>query len=445
MLIEALATTSMWAVLAATLYGIVRGLVDTRRVVGPPFLFSVGMLLIVCPQLAVILLNRSRVPDDALVIFCVMVLAGGIAFALGSRGIGRAGGAPRDYPVVTWKIDDRKLLRFGLVVSGVGTVGYALAFSGGEFGYVTGWQVYWITLSRVTSVGLTLLSVALVLRFTFVRLLCVAVFCIYPIASALIFGRRSMALELPLILFGPLLIMRPAIRIPRGAVVLALALFFVVAYAIPYWRAEFSDGRHLDAIMELPLSEIVSGIFSGGNNKTLEVAEGALVAGADWHLGTYEWGLRTLYNGLVEAYVPGTLLGRDAKYALFWGEPSNFDAARNYYGLPINDYTAKTGFTDLFRQFSFGGVFVIFLVSRVFRRWITSYRVYGDERTLLAWCVFIAIPAGIPYGPIFSDLPRLLPDILVLLLAIKYSVHRGAALRQPSAGTRGNSYMMRQA
>ena len=233
-----------------------------------------------------------------------------------------------------------------------------------------------------------------------------------------------MTIVLPLIYLLPFLIYRPNLRIPASWVAGGLVFVFLVVYALPYWRDKFDEGQHWQIIQQWPVSEIMEEIFSKDSDKVLEVADSMIVIGARYQRGNYEWGIVTLYNYIIQSYVPGSLIGQEFKDSLRIGEGISFDWVEKTYGIPVAFYTAKDGYTDLFGQFSFFGALIMYMVGRGYRRISDAVKYYGDGRAIIFLCFFITFPASIAYGSITLGLVVQLPILAVMLLSYRWCVRR---------------------
>lgn len=407
------------AILVITTLGIFWGLWNTRRVIEAPFLLAVGLMILLVPQLYFVLLNPWRVPDDGYWVFCLMVCLCSLALYIGYALPTRLRRARFEYG-----FNDRRLFQLGILIAGLGTLGYAQVFAMGTIDVWRGWAVYWVTLAKLTLPGLTLLVLAFMQNRSFLKFGWVAVFAIFPMLAVVLFGRRSMTLLLPIVLLLPYLIYSPRYKPSRVLVLAALFGAFVVVYAFPYWRGDFMDYRHVEAVERLPLSQVVENVFRSNSNKVLEVVDAIVVVGAQYNYGQFDWRLATVYNNLIGLYVPGGLLGYELKASLMVKTPDLGALASYYYRIPVANYTAKTGFADLYTKFSFFGALVALLIGRVFRYMSELMRQNRDGRAILFLCFFISIPASLTYDALFYSLLTQLPTIFIFVVALKFCVRK---------------------
>jgi hypothetical protein len=394
--------------------GIVWGLIDTRRVIQAPFLYAVGMLLILCPQLY-IAANRN-LPDEAFWVFSLMVVLCSIALYWGYS----SGTKTRNNNKYRWVINDDRAFQLGLFAASIGTIGTVQIITMGEIKDWRGWPVYWITLAKFIVPGISLILISFIQSKKPTRLIYAIFFSLSPLSSIFLAGRRSATLTLPLVYLLPWLIYNPKIRISRLAILGFIFFAFVVAYAFPYWRSQFKYGNYWEIIQNYPLAQIIEEMFSSDSEKVLEIVDGIVTAGAHYQLSNYGLGWTKIYNGLVQNYVPGGLIGQDIKDALRFGDGIDLDWISQAYGIPVASYTAKSAYTELFGEFSFFGCAVLFYVGKWFRQLYDATIYQFDGRAIIFMCFFIALPTSIAYGALIDGLITQIPQISVMLLAFKW-------------------------
>lgn len=418
----------IWSYIIYTLttLGLLWGISNTRRLIEAPFLYSVGMAVIVCPQLFVATNHYWRVPQQAFRVFSIMVILCTVALYWGySWGRKTTQKQQHVFPEYRWEIDHNRLFRLGLLIGLIGTFGRIQVLSFGEIeGLWRGWPVYWATLSRLTQPGISLILISYFHSRQLYRLVCALGLSFLPFQLIITGGRRAMAFTLPFIYLLPIHMYKPRFRIPRPVVICALALALVIVYAVPYWRGSFSDGRYFDIIRERPIQEIASDMFSGDRDRVLEVIDGMIVTGAHYETNRYGLGIDRIYNTMIHRYVPGGLIGRDLKNSLFLNSGMSRDWVATVYGIPVSFYTAKTSFSEVFGEFSFFGCILFFYVGYFFR--IIHYRaIYlSDGRAIIFLCFFITFPAGLPYGSMLNTIVGQLPIIVVMMLAFKLCLYK---------------------
>jgi hypothetical protein len=403
-----------------TLAGLAWGLLDTRRVIEAPFLYAMGSALILLPQLYVAASQGVRVPDQAYLVFCIMVILCTLALYLGYSVSPRQASKKTNHKKLLI-VEPNQLYILGFVTAIAGSVG---VFELGTLGTITawrGWPVYWVTLSTFIVPGITLMMVAYICSPNLWKLLPVLLFTYVPLTAIFEYGRRSSALTLPLVFAIPLLLYRRNLRIPRWLIVLGLTCAFFVVYAFPVWRDHFKEHNYVQLFRDHPPSEIFDNLFADSRTDPLEITDGMIVTGATYARSSYEWGAG-FYNMVIQNYVPGSLIGYDLKNSLFVGNGIGQGWVTEVYNIPVASYTSKSGFQDLFSQFSFLGCLITYLIGREFRRAHEAATQKRDARAIIFLCFFASIPAGIAYAPLTIVVALSLPEVLLMLVAFKWCV-----------------------
>jgi hypothetical protein len=403
-----------------TLVGLIWGLIDTRRIIEAPFLYATGMAIILCPQLYVAASGAIQVPDEAYRVFCIMVILCTVAFYAGYFQTPAGRGRKRRFEKRR-VLDHKRLYLLGLICSAAGMVGqYELS----RLGTITdwrGWPVYWLNLLAFLLPGIILMLVAYLHAPRLWRLVPPLILLYVPLTWVFDSGRRQAALTLPLVLVMPFLIYRRNLRVPRWAIVAGLLAAFVVVYAFPQWRKSFDQHDYLQTIRDNPPSTLIDAMLHGNKGDPLEITDGMIVTGARYELGNYEYG-KSLYNQLIQNWVPGTLIGYGLKNSLFIGQGIGQEWVSEVYNIPVASYTAKSGYEDLFSQFSFFGCIVMYLIGRGFRKVYESAVRDWDVRAIIFLCFFISFPAGIAYGSIAMVVALSIPEIALMLVAFRLCV-----------------------
>lgn len=415
-------------VLAASV-GLIWGLRDTRRVIEAPFLYAFGMSILMIPQYFVTVIDPSRVPDEAFLVYSMMIMLCSALFYWGYFGANKR---PRGRSRLRSRhvIDADRLFSYGLVVAMIGTVGSLQLQSFGEIDEWRGWPVYWYTLSKFTLPGVTMILISYAQSRKFIFLVAALLLSIFPFLTVLDAGRRSMTMMLPVIYLLPIMIYNVRWKPPRFAIVVFMALAFVIVYAFPYWRGEFAGRRYLAVVAEYPISFIMTDIFSAGSGKTLETIDSMILTGAHFSLDYYEWGM-TLYNQLVQNYVPRGLVGSEFKDSLRWGSGIGLGWTAEVYGIEVAYYTGKSAYSEVFGQFGFLGSAVFFFIGRVFRLVRDAIVTSGDGRAIIFLCFFIQVPASLAWSQFLLGLVLSLPNIFVMLLAFRFCVRKVERLPRP--------------
>lgn len=422
---------AFFVIVILTLVGLVWGLINTRRVIEAPFLYATGMALILCPQLYIVASDGSRVPDEAFWVFGIMVVLCTAALYIGYfRRPKLHTSRPRSDELHA--INHARLYGLGLAFALLGVFGYYKLSQMGTITVWRGWPVYWLNVLAFLVPGIILMLVAYVNAPTLLRLLPIVLGSVIPLTWIFGSGRRSATLTLPLVYAMPFLIYRKNFRVPRLAIVIGLVLGFIVVYAFPVWRDSFKERDYLQTLQDYPLSEIIDNMFSPSNDKPLEIADGMILTGARYQRGNYEWG-SAFYNQLVQNYVPGSLIGYDLKNSFFKGNGVKGDWAKEVYGIPVAFYTSKSGYEDLFAEFSFFGCIVMYWIGRGFRRVHEAAVDRLDGRAVVFLCFFVTFPAGIAYGSIDALVVLAIPQILLMLIAFRWCIQQSQVPCNPQS------------
>ena len=428
-----------WLVVVSglALVGLLWGLRDTRRVVEAPFLYAVGMTVLMLPQYYIAAAQWWRVPDEAYWVYSIMVLISSIAFYVGYFTQPRKIRGRRQR--VRWKINDDRLFKFGLIVGAIGSFGSIKLWQMGEVEVWRGWAVYWVTLSKLSVAAVFMVMISYAQSRRPARLLAALMLSVFPLIAVLEAGRRSMTILLPLMYIVPLYLYNPRWRVPRWSIITAGVLLFIVVYAFPYWRQHFATDGIVSSIQGRPLTSILTEMFSKEEHKTFETIDSMIMTGAYYHVGNYRWGFFTVYNLLVELYIPGGLIGRDLKESLFIGQGLGVEWIRDVYNIDVAYYTGKSAYAELFSEFSFFGALLFFAVGRVYRRARDSVVQDQDGRAIIFTCLFIAIPATLPWSQFLYGLATQLPVFAVMFLAWRRCVQKEVVASSHELGDRSHA------
>lgn len=422
---------------AVTSIGLVWGIQNTRRVIEAPFLYAVGMLVIVCPQLYVVSVDTVRVPDEAYWVHNVMVVLCSAALYLGyftARRPRKSHQAGRPSLI----LDEARCFNLGLVVAFIGLVADVRLRALGEISEWRGWPVYWLTLNKLIWPGVGLMVLAYYQEKKISRLVCSVVCSLGMFESVLFYGRRSVAIGLILVFAVPFVIYRRSYKLSRLAVVASVAALFVITYAFPIWRGRFASKDYAEVVRESPISEVIERHSPDSRESAAEVVDSMITIGAYYRLQKFDWMFIGLYNSLVESYVPGSLIGHDVKDGLRIGEGVSYGWVVEAYGIPVASYTAKNGYADAFGQLSFGGCLLLYFIGRGFKRASDAALLKRDGRAILFLCFFITYPAGIPYGSLIYGVTWEVPKIAVMWLAFRLCLKKSGELKDlERKGTNG--------
>lgn len=433
--------------------GILWGLLDTRRIIEAPFLYSVGLYGITCFQIVTLLLFPNRVDPDAftLILFLTVVLS--IFLFLGYRS-GRLSTLPRirrgnsrkapagkrhkSRPIRresgTRGRRQRRGPRYQFIHSRVRSVAIVLGILGfiGNYklrtlppealeGLWTGWPVYFLTMSRLATPAMLLTILLALIYRTKSDWILAAILAAPTILFAIIeSGRRSAMLTLPFALLIPLVLLRNY-RVPRYIPIVGLLLVPIIVYVVPVWRGEFAEGRHLEVIQEKKAINTLRYKVLEENESAIELADAAHVAGAHLQTGRYEYGAG-FYNKIVHQLVPGSLLGREFKESLMIPTPDLTSAIEQVYGRSVAFYTAKSIYADLFAQFWFLSIFPMYGLGWTYGHAISKVVDHRDYRWMVFLSFFGILPAGFAYGAITTGIAINIFNIVVLFITIRFCI-----------------------
>jgi hypothetical protein len=409
-----------YIILLFTLGGLIWGLLDTRRIIEAPFLYATGATLILMPQLYIAACQGEKVPNQAYSIFCFMVILCSVALYFGYFSSSPCQRRKATYTKL-YLVKPRALYILGSCTAMAGTVGVFQLRSYGTVASWRGWPVYWVTLATLIVPGITLMMVAYFNSPSLSKFVPVIFFTYFPFEAVMNHGRRTPALTLPLVFLVPLLLYRKNLRIPRWFIILGLTCAFVVVYAFPKWRDHLEGQSYAQRFRDHPPSAILDELFTDSRREPLETLDGMIVVGATYVRGNYQWGTG-IYNMMIQNYVPGSLLGYELKDSLFLGNGIGQQWVTEIYAIPVAFYTSKSGYEDLFSQFSFFGCIVLYFLGRGFRLAHEAAIQRRDARAIIFLSFFASVPAGIAYSSLTAILSIAVPEILLILLAFKFCV-----------------------
>ena len=424
-------------VLLAICLGIVGWAVSVPRyILSAPFQVAGTCLFFVIPQLYVLQSRPDLVPamglDRYTLYAAICVLGCFIGYTMESRS--QATSEPRF-------VHEPRLARLALLTSCAGVFGMIALHLYSTFigiqGPWTGWPVYLYTLSKLVIPGLILYRLLYLVFRRRHYLMLSLVFVLPIVAQALGNGRRSWLFMLAFAWFFPMVLFGK-IRIRRIYAIASLVAAFVIVVFLPAYRTQIRrHGYQMlpQIIAERPPAEVLRHYFSG--DQTLEVRDSCVLMALIQRSGRHSFGAR-IYNGFVQQYFPGSLLGHELKRRIKLPVPQYLEAERelqrrhNYRGGSVKEYTSKTGFYDSYGEFWFLGSLLFFFLGRVCRFVEDRCFLQGDPRAILTLAFVGFVPAAIVYAEWNFALSVYLPSFVILYAAIKYAV---GAQTEPSLGT----------
>ena len=254
--------------------------------------------------------------------------------------------------------------------------------------------------------------------------------------SVLIYFRREDTFELIFAVIIGLFLIKDRL-IPRAAIIVSLCLSVFFIHGIGLLRdlgggyTQNSEGRivtHVPTLEEIAQADWLSAVAFGENRLHSETRNAAIYMAVTDDRGSYTFGSE-LYNLVINAYVPGQIVGFEFKRSLMIGT-SLSQFALDEGGYETVTGTTPTGFADVYREFWFYGAGVFFLTAFLLGRMFSGARsgsLYSFG--LYAATVPLTLLAITHYGYYFFVNSPLL--ILALWLAIRAAnPHRKRPARQ---------------
>ncbi|MFA7665638.1 MAG: hypothetical protein WCY32_05900 [Burkholderiaceae bacterium] len=275
-----------------------------------------------------------------------------------------------------WDLDRRRLLLASAVLSGSGMVFHymvnqmapeVIAQHGGQW---TGIITIYAFFSRLLAVGFCIALVLHLDRSSRATLVLLFLGFIIYLHRILILGRRAATVELVLMVLLALWFQRRWIP-PRGLMATVLIVgTLLVNSAGDYRNTMLGDDRHswsgagLEAILDIDYLGNLKRISEGrqGNHELSNALYE--IEAADRTL-QFDYGL-SLWNGFVQQFVPGQMVGVEIKAALQLDRQGN---AESVFGHVAHTGTTLTGITDAFQSFWFFGAIKFMLIGFIMSRW----------------------------------------------------------------------------
>jgi hypothetical protein len=275
--------------------------------------------------------------------------------------------------ILTWQIDDRRLLIGAAALSAFGAIfqflirGLDADTLGAQW---TGVATIYFFFAQAQTYGYALAVIIFArTRRRFALALAVVDFAFFA-ASIFIGARRGLTIEISLITLLAFWFARgwvlPRIAMIGGMVFAMLFIFSVSAIR----QSAFSGGHYGDSTGHLMSMEDFSRIdFVGSFESVLSKGSYELInavydMSATAETNSYNFG-QSYWNAFVFRYVPAQLLGRDVKDALMFDLPNTEDVVAQMYGYRSPPGATPTGLNDSFAAFWFFGAGVFFAISRI--------------------------------------------------------------------------------
>lgn len=355
------------------------GVKKSERLYQFPTLFGAAWLFYMVPQALGAVNNPDKFPPGVLqdggletsLLMCIACVQAGWS-GYHSKWWFKSGGFGALKPVV---FSDQRILGAGVALYAMGFyANYLLASLAGGFvkqfsaggHYALEWSglpVAYVFFGQFIYPGLLFVCLALFHRPTVFRGAVFLLFSLYPIATTVFLGRRSMTAYLLLIVFLSLFFIRRWAP-PKSIVFagfLAIALFVVIA---PQYRTVTQYGLNLEQLKEIQVENSIDDIISGKSYveyDALVVSSALMNAEGLYGLGT------NFYNATIAQLVPRQLVGQEFKSSLtfnLWGEAASTE--RRYYW--VTPYGSNpTGVANAFAEFWFFGALIYYFGGVVVR------------------------------------------------------------------------------
>lgn len=266
----------------------------------------------------------------------------------------------------------------------------------------SGAPVIWVYVTALLPLGLAFCLTSALARGSFLKWTLTGVMLLYPLATILFLGRRSMIFRIALIVLTALWFQRrwamPRWLVPASMLVGAALIVFV-----PYYRGQANQTGDLRAAatgidFERATEAYLLGDRSEGMDNLI-IGIPARHAHPSFGLGIAFW------NETVEYLVPGSLLGKDLKESMKIDVAESDDRVfSKYCGQSVEYGSFMTGPYSVFEEFWFFGCLAFYVVGRIYRRlWLLANRpgslgyqlVYASFALLIPMTVVNSVPGSL--------------------------------------------------
>ncbi|MFC5050672.1 hypothetical protein ACFPK9_08605 [Rubritalea spongiae] len=405
------------------LRGVLWGMEQRARLFQLPFLFGLGSLAFVVPQLIIYLVSKQHhttLDVSGYLLWssaCVLCAYWGYAKKVELKKVRyliRLGGAN----MVLSGLACLVVACFSVVLS------HHLTYGPGGAGRITGGFMALIYMLVKLAMPLFILSLCLVnLRvknawFKFFAILSGVIIAYFII----VLGRRQWlfvamyAAVFPLLLTGRLRVN----KISRWLLTILVVLIIpVVIILLPAYRDQFMDPNLSvsDVIEREPPAKVIGEYLSGEQN--LEIEQSVLEFKLAVQHGSIRWGAG-IWNGCVWHYVPAFLVGSQMKQSLLLN-----DGRAALYSSPLQhdveylSYISKSGFADSFSEFGPFGLLLYYFMGRLYRKETDSWLLAKNIKSYVFIVMFGFYPLLFIYGSWSTFLTLALLPYLVYLFFCK--------------------------
>jgi hypothetical protein len=342
---------------------------ERSRMIQYPFLVAAVYLGWMLPQLLG-LLHDPYLPEGALAktIFMAILCLGALYWGYTTH--------PRPARLFWWRFDEQRLLIGSLVLSLLGAFFFfqvsrlAAEVTAAHSGQWTGPITIYVFFSRLLTIGMVIAIILHMIRPRWQTLLIIGFDLLFYLDRIIIKGRRAAMVELALIALMALWFHRRWLP-PRWAVIAGLVGGALLINSIGDYRATMLgedrttwSGAGLEDIMEI---DYVGNLESLVRGEALinDLKNAAMNIEAVDQLLVFDYWL-TLWNELVNSFVPGQWVGHDLKRSLMLDFNNT---ARDHFGYLPHTGSTATGLSDSFQSFWYFGAIKFFLAGLIMSRW----------------------------------------------------------------------------
>jgi hypothetical protein len=365
--------------------------VDRSRLIQLPFLAMTVVAGWVLPQF-IGLSVQNNIPGSGLdktifmTILCLTAICAGY------------GWNPAPTQLLWWKLDRGRLLAGAAVLCAIGGFfAYRVSQLAPEVNQAVGGQwtgviTIYVFFTRLILIG-TVIAFLIHLRRPSWQTWCILLLSALFFADRILLkGRRADMVEFAVALMLGLWFQR-RIAMPRWAAILALCAGALVINGIGDYRnvmlgadratwsgAGFKDVANIDFV-----GNFVRGVT--GQKENFELTNAAMNIEATTRLGDYDFG-RSLWNAVVDTFVPAQLLGSDAKAAMKFDLD---DAAYSMFRYSPFIGTTATGMSTAFESFWYFGALEFLVIGLFMGRWFRAAAAGNFAAQLVVILMMVAL------------------------------------------------------
>jgi len=384
----------LWLLMFSGAAILVWGLQRRDRMIQFPFLAAVVFIGWVTPQLFGLTSYPSRPPgalEKTIFMAWLCLLACWAGYVVNRRPV----------RLFEWRFGRRRLAWASAALSLLGAFFFyqvsqlavdAIERFGGQW---TGVITIYVFLARLLTVGFAMALLLHLAKPTWPTLVIVLFGLLFYLDRILIHGGRAAAVELCLMVLMGLWFQRrwlPSRSLMIGAFLVgALFVNSIGDYrSTMLGKDRYSwSGAGVAKILEIDFVGKLLRIVEG-EERSFELYNAMLSIEATDRRRDFDYGL-SLWNGFVQRYIPGQLLGPGVKRSLYIEKG---DSARQVFGLVPHLGSTMTGLTDAFESFWFFGAIKFFVIGFIMSRWWFAARAGNRVAQLvLMLCIAASLEA----------------------------------------------------